>query len=452
MRGLYAAESQAVSPLLSVLTGVTFDATAPGEECCGSLNFGQVVWDRRIHEVSGVPPPMPECVRLGFGHDDRITSRLFLAVALQTVDQLMKSEGTLFSREQIQVLSRAVHPTVRLDLEGAAMYKDVKKAADEAERVRMAQEVLLKLAETGQLSDEITPLKTKTKSMSELRELLLKSYNALEPSGDHKSLFWKGMCRPLIAMSSKNQVVVGPEEKLVCGRCEPGRVVSLPAWNSVIDTAMNNKYLWRGASWRDLVPEHLRLPLKEWVAGGGAFTPGGEWPAWEDMRFLWPQEVERAKGCIQTEAKKQGVDSDEYPWVGAFLPRGECISYEDDRARDGIYATMPDHLRFWRVANLGHLIKSYRFSEEVIDMLEADATQLISSSEKRRPRVKRDYYIGSYAQAYVVLEGADSAGSSRLRLASVPYCLIAKDSKDALARQKAFWEQVKIDAGCAVSK
>ncbi|EZG43389.1 hypothetical protein GNI_174320 [Gregarina niphandrodes] len=106
---------------------------------------------------------------------------------------------------------------------------------------------------------------------------------------------------------------------------------------------------------------------------------------------------------------------------------------------------MPDHLKSWHVANLGHLIESYRFSEEAIDMLEADATQLISKSESCRFHVKRDYYIGSYAQAYVVLEGADSAGSSRLHLAAVPYCLIAKDSKDASARENK--KQVRTDAG-----
>ncbi|EZG43380.1 hypothetical protein GNI_174950 [Gregarina niphandrodes] len=370
----------------------------------------------------------------------------------------MEKQSTLFSTEQIQLLSHDVHPTVRVDFEGATKYKDFYEADVEPDRVNWARHTLLMLAEDGELEGPlIAPLKTSVGSMCQLRDALLESYKTLEPSGDYKSLFWKGVCRPMLWADAEGRLIaasaaVANTRGYVCSRCESGPVVSLPAWNSVINTAMKDGYGWRGIPWRGFVPEDLRLPLKEWVAGGGAFTPRGQWPTGNDMRFVWPQEIEHAKGRIQTEAKKQGVKCDEYPWEATFMPRGESIRSSGDRAKDIIYMTMPNYLGVWRVANLGDLIKSHRFSLSVIHGLEADATQLISSSKEHRPPVKRDYYIGSYAQTYVVLEGDGSTGRSRLRLATVPYCLIAKDAKDASARQKAFWEQVKIDAGCAVSK
>ncbi|EZG43210.1 hypothetical protein GNI_182530 [Gregarina niphandrodes] len=397
---------------------------------------------------------MAGCVRFGFGDSDSITPRLFLAVALQTVDQLMEKQSTLFSTEQIQLLSHDVHPTVRVDFEGATKYKDFYEANVEPDRVNWARHTLLMLAEDGQLEGpSIAPLKTSMGSMCQLRDALLESYKTLEPSGNYKSLFWKGVCRPMLWTNTKGRLMAASDAVVrkrgyVCSRCELGGVVSLPAWNSVINTATQDRYGWRGIPWRDFMPEDLRLPLREWVARGGEFTPRGQWPTGNDMRFVWPQEIEHAKGRIQTEAKKQGVKCDEYPWEATFMPRDESIRCSGDRAKDGIYATMLNYLRVWRVANLGDLIKSYRFSIDVIHPLEMDARRLIYQSKESGD----NYYIGSYAQTYVVLEGADSAEASRLRLATVPYCLIAKDSKDASARQKAFWKQVRIDAGCDVYK
>ncbi|EZG43386.1 hypothetical protein GNI_174520, partial [Gregarina niphandrodes] len=153
MRGCCATELQEVLPLLSVLTGVTFDVTGPGEEHCGSLATKRVVWDRRDKVPGDVPPPMPDCVRIGFADQDRITPRLFLTIALQTVDELMKSEDTLFNPDQIHLLSHAIRPTVRVDFERGTMYGDAKKARDEAERVRVAQKVLMQLAEAGKLTE-----------------------------------------------------------------------------------------------------------------------------------------------------------------------------------------------------------------------------------------------------------------------------------------------------------
>ncbi|EZG43241.1 hypothetical protein GNI_180940 [Gregarina niphandrodes] len=362
----------------------------------------------------------------------------------------MEKQDTLFSTEQIQLLSNGVHPTVRVDFEGAAKYKGFEQTADEPYRVSCARRTLLKLAEDGELGGpSIAPLKTSMGSMCQLRDALLESYKTLEPSGDYKSIFWRGICRPMLGTDSENQLAVAHTKGCVCSRCESGPVVSLPAWNSVIKTATDHGS-WRGILWRELVPEDLRLPQNEWAVRGGEFTPKGQWPAGSDMRFLWPAEIEHAKGRISTEAKKQRVKSDEYPWEGTFMPRGEHIGCRGDRAKDGVHATMLDYLRVWRVANLGDLMKSYRFSPAVINKLEADADLLIFHAKECNPGAKKDYYIGSYAQTYVVLEA--DGGSSCLRLATVPYCLIAKDSKDASARQTAFWKKVRLDAGCAVSE
>ncbi|EZG43490.1 hypothetical protein GNI_169910 [Gregarina niphandrodes] len=125
------------------MTGMTFDVGSPSEEICTSLVSVRPVVDRRSEAPGGVPPAMPNCVRLGLDTHDKVSPKFLLTVALQTVDQLLNNEGTLFSHDQIQLLSQGERPTVRLDLEGADKYDDAKTTADEPERVRNVSKHLL---------------------------------------------------------------------------------------------------------------------------------------------------------------------------------------------------------------------------------------------------------------------------------------------------------------------
>ncbi|EZG43484.1 hypothetical protein GNI_170110 [Gregarina niphandrodes] len=199
MRGFTATDAQEVSPLLSVMTGVTFDVGSPGEEICTSLVGLHTVIDRRPEPPCGVPPAMPNCVRLGLDGHDKVSPKFLLTIALQTVDQMLKNEGTLFSPEQIQLLSTEKRPTVCLDLKGADKYPDAEKAADEAERVKMAQSVFLCLIKGSRMknkfrdsldikSDVFDVLKKPWATMSEFRGALVKVYSACEPSGDYGHL------------------------------------------------------------------------------------------------------------------------------------------------------------------------------------------------------------------------------------------------------------------------
>ncbi|EZG43382.1 hypothetical protein GNI_174750 [Gregarina niphandrodes] len=423
--------------------------TSPGEEICGSLATQCLVWDRRIECDRGCPPPMPGCVRLGFGNADNVTLRLFLAVALQAVDQLMKSQGTLFSPEQIHVVRHDIHPMVRLDFSNAARYVDRKKASDEAARVSMAQAVLVKVAKNGHLTpcDPIGPLKTFMASMNELWEALFKTYKGIEPSGDYKSFYWKGICRPVLGLGD-GLVEAASAEKSLCPRCEPGPVFSLPVWSSVMELSLSAK----SPDLRDFVPADHRVPMCEWIvlaSDGGEYTPYGEWPPRDCKDGIWQKEMCAMRVRVKAEARRQGVQWSRYPWPSTWKPEQldspvtlrtfqECIQWDlDERAA------------FWRVANLGDLLKSYRLSSEVVTQLEKDALELIDTAQNIDPcKHGRGWYIGSYPQAYVVLEPTDGGRTSRLCLATGPVCLTAQNKEEARRRHTKFWDQVRNDAGC----
>ncbi|EZG43391.1 hypothetical protein GNI_174220 [Gregarina niphandrodes] len=451
MRGSCAAESQEVSPLLSVLTGVTFDVTGPGEEHCESLATERVVWDRRDKVPGDVPPPMPDCVRVGFADQDRITPRLFLTIALQTVDELVKSEDTLFNPDQIHLLSHAIRPTVRVDFERDTQYGGCKTAADEAERVRKAQEVLVQLAEAGKLTegDSITPLKTSMASMSELREALFKTYKALERSGDYKSFFWKGICRPMLGMSWEDKVAVKKYGRdgvgnFVCDRCKPGEVMSLPVPSKVI-----TKVLSRHPDMKHFIPDDHRLPLKDWVVpgpDGKVYTPGDQWPPQETVKGTWKEVTEMSADELQCKAQKEDLELTNIPWEKTW--HGVTVS------REQMTDQMDKNISRWRVANLDDLVKSYRLSEDIVCQLKKDASEMREACDKLVPYGMGcvRHYICSYAQTYVLLEFTDGGNVSKLRLVTVPFAFVRGTSmgRDAASRREAaFWNQVRADAGTA---
>ncbi|EZG43383.1 hypothetical protein GNI_174630, partial [Gregarina niphandrodes] len=317
MRGCCASESQEISALLSALTGVTFDVTVPGEEHCESLATERVVWDRRENVPDRFPPALPDCVRIGFADQDRITPRLFLTIALQTVDELMKSGGRLVSQDQIQLVSGAIRPTVRVD--SARGTTSERNAADEAERVRRAQEVLVQLAEAGKLTegDSITPLQTSMASMSELREALFKTYKALEPSGDYTSFFWKGICRPMLGISWEDKVAVkrnrrGGVGNFVCDRCKPGEVMSLP-----VPSKVTTNVLSQHPNMQDFIPDDHHLPLKDWVVlgpDGEAYTPRGQWPPLETVKGTWKRITRMSERELGRKSRDEGLVTS-IPWV-----------------------------------------------------------------------------------------------------------------------------------------
>ncbi|EZG43195.1 hypothetical protein GNI_183310 [Gregarina niphandrodes] len=461
MRGDCATGGQGVSPLLSVLTGVTFDVAGPGEELCGSLANERIVCDRRAGGGYGCPSPMPECTRLGFGKADRITPRLFLTIALQTVDLLAENEETLFSENQIHLV-HDIHPVVKLDFARAKEYDGFQSVSDEAERVHMVQKVLSRVANEGRLTeskggprvsaDILAPLKTAVKTMGELREALFKTYSGLEPSGDYKSFSWKGICRPMLDIS-QGQVTAKSTGTPVCSRCESGPVHSLPVWNGLMDATMFPQC----TKWRDFVPADHRVPPNEWTVaapGGGEFSPHALWPVRRTAGGTWADEASSMGPLVEEEAKKQGVKCSPFPWQSTWRPENPSESWpssgtSEEAVSKAIKSDLDERAAFWRVVNLNDLLKSYRLSSEVVTQLEKDALKLVADAQTIDScEHGRSWYIGSYPQVYVVLESSDH-GKSNLRLATGPVCLTADSEKEARDRHKKFWDQVRVDAGCA---
>ncbi|EZG43498.1 hypothetical protein GNI_169810 [Gregarina niphandrodes] len=439
MRGSCATETEEVSPLLSVLTGFTFDVASPGEQPCASLTTKQVLLDRRLEAPRGCPPPMPDCVRLGFGDGDKITPRLFLTVALQTLDGLMKERGwfqrhhsrTLFSLEQIQVKTNDVKPEVVLDLADVAKYDDFKEeAADETERLRKAQEVFLKLATAGHLDDAgsrewrvikkiMDALQAPMSYLGDLHNTLLNVYRGYEASGDYKSGVWKGICRPMLNVGGEvEQVMVAPSSKPLCPRCDPGPLVSLPVPGSVTHNVMTNPRSIPNANM--FVPAHARVPISEWgVEGpsGEVYTLDGKWPVWDSVQGTWGEEVIRASKMLTAEAEKQGVQVTEYPWTFTWDNTDLDMKFKCDASQEDcgekVRSVVDKQIKLWRVANLGDLVKSYRLSPQLVKNLEKQA-ELLGDLARNRDLGDRGWYIGSYAQAYVMLE-FDEHGKSSLR-------------------------------------
>ncbi|EZG80192.1 hypothetical protein GNI_022230 [Gregarina niphandrodes] len=492
MRSITATDAQEVSPLLSVMTGVTFDVDYPGEEICDSLISVRPVVDRRSEAPRGVPPAMPNCVRLGLAYHDKVSPKFLLAVALQTVDQLLDNEGTLFSRDQIQLLSREERPTVRLDLEGADEYDDAKTAADDPERVKMAQGVFLDLFRHGRMGGELKSsedehldvlavLEKAVATMSEFREALVKVYSAYEPSGDYVSGVWKGICRPMLMLDFEiPQVIVwSPGRGKVCPRCAPGPLVSLPAApSSLMDTINLRKCETLCNSPDKFVPDNHRIPVNEWIVHDfdKVYTMDGEWPVWEVVNGAWGAHADRMSKAVQDEADKQGVMCTTFPWQCTWRPLTPSgrrpdvfleLSQKDAAAI--VQAEMDDHIKYWRVVNLGDLVKSYRLLPELVQDLERQAKHLVMDArcvatitghaERLAPDAPRDptkyhkpsndgWYIGSYAQAHVVLEYNKDGTASEMRFATVPTCLNAESEAEAERKERDFWAQVRRDAAC----
>ncbi|EZG43492.1 hypothetical protein GNI_169930 [Gregarina niphandrodes] len=493
MRGFTASDAQEVSPLLSVLTGVTFDVGSPGEEICASLVEVRPVLDRRLTAPCGVPPAMPNCVRLGLDGHDKISPKFLLTIALQTVDQMLKNEGTLFSPEQIQLLSKEEGPTVCLDLEGADKYDDAKTAADEPERAKMAQDIFLRWFKDGRVGgkykssreengDVLAVLEKPWATVSEFREALVKVYSTYEPSGDYVSGVWKGICRPVLVQGWKvPKVAVGPAfEGKVCPRCEPGPLVSLPTPPSRLFESVARRERTGSYGLESFVPDNHHVPLNEWVVEGfnEVFTMDEEWPVSEVLTGAWGYNVDRMSRTVQDEADKQGVICTPFPWQCTWKP-----STPSGRRPDGflelsqkdaaaiVQAEMDEHIKYWRVLNLGDMVKSYRLTPHLVYELETQADKLVKEArlveeitdkdghaERLAPNEPRDlnkfnkpsndgWYIGSYAQVYVVLEFKEDGTASGLRVATVPMCLNAKSANEAKRKQELFWNQVRRDAG-----
>ncbi|EZG43493.1 hypothetical protein GNI_169940 [Gregarina niphandrodes] len=475
------------------MTGVTFDVAPLGEEICASLVSVRPVVDRRSEAPGGVPPAMPNCVRLGLDKHDKVSPKFLLTVALQTADQLLENNGTLFSRDQIQLLSQGERPTVRLDLEGADKYDDAKTAADEPERVKMAQGIFLRLFKDGRVGGEfkssrdehldvLAVLEKPVVTVSDFRQALVKVYSAYEPSGDYVSGVWKGICRPMLMGNYQiPQVKVGsPYEGKVCPRCDPGPLVSLPAApSSLMDTISSRRCDSLYNSPDKFVPDNHSIPVNEWIMPNfnKVYTMDGEWPVLGVVNGAWGAHADRVSKAVQDEADKQGVVCTPFPWQCTWKP-----STPSGRRPDGflelsqkdaaaiVQAEMDEHIKYWRVANLGDLIKSYRLTPQLVQELEIQAEQLVKDArvaeritdkdghaERRAPNQPRDatkyrkpsndgWYIGSYAQAYVVLEYNEDGTASEMRFATVPTCLNAESGAEAANRQRDFWVQVRIDA------
>ncbi|EZG43388.1 hypothetical protein GNI_174420 [Gregarina niphandrodes] len=367
----------------------------------------------------------------------------------------MKSEDTLFNPDQIHLLSHAIRPTVRVDFERGTMYGDAKKARDEAERVRVAQKVLMQLAEAGKLTEgeSITPLKRPMTSMSELREALFKTYKALEPSGDYKSFFWKGICRPILGISWEDKVAVkkysgNGGRNFVCERCKPGEVISLPVPSKVTANVLS-----RHPNMKDFIPDDHLLPLKDWVVpgpDGKVYTPGDQWPPQETVKGTWKKVSEMSVEELSCKARREGLDITNIRWDPANLlnRRLNCFSPSDVAAGNLMGDEMDRHISRWRVVNLADLIKSYRLSPDIVRHLEDDANMITDACDKFGPRLRYDHYIGNYAQAYVLLQFTERGERSRLRLVTIPWCLANGVELRTLGAGVAFWDQVRADAGC----
>ncbi|EZG43483.1 hypothetical protein GNI_170100 [Gregarina niphandrodes] len=206
----------------------------------------------------------------------------------------------------------------------------------------------------------------------------------------------------------------------------------------------------------------------------------GQWPVSEVLTGAWGYNVDRMLKAVQDEADKQGVICTPFPWQCTWKPSTPSgrrpdgfLELSQEEAAAIVQAEMDEHMKYWRVVNLGDLVKSYRVSPQIIHQLQTQAETLIEEAilvekatdraghaKRLAPNEPRDltelnkpsndgWYIGSYSQVYVVLEFNEDGTASGLRVAMVPMCLNAKSAEEAERRQTRFWGKVCMDAGCA---
>ncbi|EZG43200.1 hypothetical protein GNI_182900 [Gregarina niphandrodes] len=141
-------------PFLSVALGTIFDAGDPKDCPCASLLTDTVLFGSDSSSSTHVPEPLKNCERLRLGRADRLTPRLYLAIALQTLDKLMENDDLLLChKDQIQLHARQIRPTVYLDFEYEKYVAGEERfeVRGEKDRVRWAQRALLHLARVGKV-------------------------------------------------------------------------------------------------------------------------------------------------------------------------------------------------------------------------------------------------------------------------------------------------------------
>ncbi|EZG43203.1 hypothetical protein GNI_182630 [Gregarina niphandrodes] len=436
-------------------------------ECCASLdgaslNGASVNGEMAREESCGVAP-MRWHYRLELGPERGMSLRLFLAVALQCLDQVVGRHMWLVSPDQIQFRENTARVWVRLHDDRRYWKRPDAGDEDVLEECRLIamQSALLELAQMGGVNqtagfwaapdyqqEDFVEWLTGATTFPELYLALVHSFvEQLAPANyrtdnaswqrlndadvrarAYRYQHWHGVCRPMLERHGAKVGVARVHPALyVCERCVPRLLNSLAMPGSLTS----------------------------------GWAPPGSW-----VVDAWRKETEFAAAGVRQQAMDAAVGVAKLPWAATWNATWEYWR-DAPNVETRVCNAVDERIRLHTVVSLRNLVANYRLTRPLVDSLQRDARSYCKRAARiahsRGIRPNTGWFVGCYDQAYVTLElGVPNHRltdcfrgrprpvkiKSKLRLLLTPDCLKAPTEEDAEKREAAFFRKVRYDAGC----